>query len=291
MRFGMSLTGWLAAVLIFGTGTILRAEGRGPSIQHSPMKSVLVNNSVVVRARIVDAVRHVKSATLFVALSKDATPFKIPMQLADDQTYFGTIPSRVISKGASFTYYISAVNMLDAATETPWYVVEVLSGNEASDPAQEPATSWGKPVLLGLGGAAVVGGAALALGGGGGGGGGDDGGSMPTNYVGSYAGSVSSCVELSGQTPACTTRGVNFTVTLQGVIVTDTLHEGQHLESSVSGNDFKFVAPSSDPGVTGDVYYQGAIMDNRILGTVSGSGKQADGQAVTFSGSFEAVKN
>ena len=84
---------------------------------------------------------------------------------------------------------------------------------------------------------------------------------------------------------------MSFTVTLQGVIVTDTLHEGQHLESTVSGNDFKFVAPSGDPGVTGDVYYQGAIIDNRILGTVSGTGRQTDGQTVTFSGSFEAVKN
>ena len=190
MRFGVSLTGWLAAVLVLGTGTVIRAEGRGPSIQHSPMKSVLVNNSVVVRARIVDDVRHVKSATLFVAPSKDATPFKIPMQLADDQTYFGTIPARVISKGASFTYYISAANMRDAVTETPWYVVEVLSGNEPSE-EQKPETSWGKPVLLGLGGAALVGGAALAMGGGGGGGGGDSS-AMPTNYVGAYAGSGTS---------------------------------------------------------------------------------------------------
>jgi len=135
----------------------------------------------------------------------------------------------------------------------------------------------------------LVGGAALAMGGGGGGGG--DSTAMPTNYAGFYPGSITSCYEVPGQTPTCATRSVSFTVTLQGVIVTDTLHEGQHLESSVSGNDFKFTAPSIDPGVTGDVYYQGAIMDTRILGTVSGTGKQADGQSVTFSGSFEAAKN
>jgi hypothetical protein len=210
------------------------------------------------------------------------------MNSAGKNSYLGTIPATQLSAISNVSYYIEATDALDASAETPWYTVRFQGQTDAETAVAAPQEwSWKKTALVGgAGAAALVGGIALA----GGGGGGGEGGTTTTN-AGTYVGSVSTTLELDGSAPTTTTHAVTFTVFSAGLVSSDTLQEGQHLEARLTGGgDFEMVADISTPGLTGRIRYLGHLINTRITGNIDGTARTSDGVPGTYSGTFSAVK-
>ena len=76
-----------------------------------------------------------------------------------------------------------------------------------------------------------------------------------------------------------------------GRVSSDSLKEGVYMETTLKGAEFTLTATLDGPGVevTGQVAYVASVVDNRIVGSISGEGTSAAG-AGTFSGTFSATK-
>jgi hypothetical protein len=149
-------------------------------------------------------------------------------------------------------------------------------------------SSWKKPALI-AGGALAVGGIALAIMGGGGGDDSSGSSGTATNTAGTYSGSASVYFQVSGNTPSSTTYPITITISSKGVVSTDTLYAGVHMEEQLSGANFLMVAPVNEPDRTGEIQFLGVVINNRIAGTVQGSATTSAGNG-TYSGTFSAAK-
>lgn len=281
------------------------AQNGPPVISHKPVVAAVRGQAVTVLANVTDDSGLVKSVTLFYSLSKDAAPFRIVMKPSAGSVYYGTIPQSMLT-GDSVSYYIEAMDYVDATSETAWYVVEmkdVVAKAREKEPvvvpppakpsrasSDEGGSRWLGVGIIAGGAAAVLGGALLvaADGGddsssGGGGGGGVE--------AGRYSGSVTECFTPAGGTASCASHGIAIDISSSGLVSSDNLNEGMYMETSLHGTEFTLMANLSGPGVevTGQVAYVGTVVDNRIVGSISGDGTSSAG-AGTFSGTFSATK-
>ena len=280
---------------------------KAPVIKHTPITLAVPGQPITIRAVVTDPSGPVKSVTLFTTTSRDAAPFKIPMQDVGAGTYLGTIPANLVGGGSKLSYYIEAVGGQDATAETPWYGIGFRAPPVAPVPVaaatnQRPAGAtaseksfWQEHKVLigGLSAAALVGGGLLAANAGHGGGGGSSGGGGTGGSVtnaGTYVGSVTLCLALSGSAPACSSHSATFTVVSTGIISSDDLYPKQHLEGQLSGEDFELVANVADTNLTGQIHYIGVLFGSRLAGTVQGTATTTAGTPGTYSGTFGATK-
>lgn len=286
----------LGVAACFASTLTIGSETKPPVIDHSPVKVALRGQNIIVRATITNDSGSIKEATLFVAVSRDAAPFRVAMHDTGAGVYTGTISADLLGNLDRFQYYIDAVDAQAQTTETPWYTVEVKSAEAGKNaPADGGApeseskqSSWVKPALI-VGGVLAVGGAALALSHGGGS-------SSPaapvntaTNSAGTYAGSQTTCFQPSGGSSTCASGAITITIDTASTVTSDTLYTGQHLTGQLSGNNFVLVAAVQTGGQTGQVQFLGTVVDTRIVGSITGSAKTGTGDG-TYSGSFSAVR-
>lgn len=140
--------------------------------------------------------------------------------------------------------------------------------------------------VIGGGAVAVVGGALLI-------GGGQDGGSNGSSdgvQVGDYDGSSTECFTLDGESPDCDIRSISIRIDADGKVSSSTLRPGELLEGVLRGRAFSLVA-TLDPatGSTGLVTYAGSVVEDRIIGDISGEAGTPEGPGI-FSGTFSARK-
>ncbi|MBP7276054.1 MAG: hypothetical protein KBA51_07610 [Kiritimatiellae bacterium] len=271
-----------------------------PRIEHTPVTVAIKGQSLVVRARVKDAQRPVKSVILYYSTGRDAAPFEVGMTPADPGSYFGTIPGSVTSDLKSFTYYLAAENSVGEMAETKWTTVQVREPRPGDAPAGgataggKERPKWVTPALIAGGVALAAGGALIAVnasdsgddGDGGGGGGGLD----LDQAAGTYTGEVTLRSEPpGGGVPTLTTRAFSIGVARDGAVSSATIHEGATLTARISGNTFVLAAPISEAEQSGEVRYLGTVVENRIVGTIQGSATSADGVTV-YGGIFSAVK-
>lgn len=277
---------------------------RRPIIAHDAITTAVRGQAVTVLARVTDDSEQVKSVTLFYSVSKDAAPFRAVMKSSGTAMYYGTIPVEVLESAKSVSYYIEAMDHLEATQETPWYTIAIRDAKavpppapaavaprvSAPAPAPEPKrsnSSLTTAAIIGGGAAAIVGGALLLRksddGGDSGGGGGGDG-----VQAGDYDGNVTECFTLEGGTPTCSLRSMSILIGTDGVVSSSTLREGVVMDGLLKGKTFSLAAPL-DPltGSTGQVTYAGTVVEDRIIGEVSGDAVTPDGPG-TYSGSFSA---
>jgi hypothetical protein len=274
-----------------------------PVISHRALQSAAQGQSLSVRAQVESPTDPLESVSLFFTTSTDSAPVRIPMKESADNIWAGTIPADFLAGYTRLNYYIAAANSQGLTAETPWYRVKLLSlsAPSATRPAtttpirsqQSPETSersWVKPALIAGGAVAVAGGIALAVSGGGGGGGGDDSGSADPapDISGTYAGSVTTCY--AANETQCETHMMAITVGNDGYASSDTLVENQFLRAPVNGNNFRFTDAVSTTSRTGEIIFDGTVLDDRIVGSISGSATETDGTSGSYSGTFNATR-
>ena len=308
----------LAWLLVFGLWAAGWAQADGLSIVHDAVPFAVRGQPLTLKAKVTGAVEP-ESVTLYYALFRDAAPFRVPMKSTGLGYYVGTIESSVVAGVDSFSYYLEAQDKNGAITETPWHEVPLRkaetkpaaatggmpmpspAGPAAPAPiiatpaertvAKESDGNWKTPALI-AGGAAVVLGGAYAIsqsdsGGSNddnnGGGGGDE---DPVDPQGTYAGSVTTCLTSTGGVTTCDSGAMSIVVDANKVVFSETIRPGQQLTGNLSGSGFTLVSTSSGGGTNSTIQYEGNVVGNKILGSVSGS--SSDGG--TYSGSFSATK-
>lgn len=311
----MKFSALLVAALLVAGG--VWAEGL--SIAHDAVPFAVRGQPLTLKAKVTGAVEP-DTVTLYYALFRDAAPFRVPMKSTGLGYYVGTIEANVVSGVDSFSYYVEAQDKNGSITETPWYEVPLRqaetkpaaatggmpmprpAGPAAPAPiiatpverevADDSDGSWKTPALI-AGGAAVVLGGAYAIsqsdsGGGdddgGGGGGNDD--EEPADPQGTYAGSVNTCLTSTGGVTTCDSGAMSIVVDVNKVVFSETLRPGQQLTGNLSGSSFTLVSTSNAGGTNSTIQFEGNIVGNKILGSVSGSA--SDGGV--YSGSFSANK-
>lgn len=273
----------ISMAAILWTAIPAGAQNRPPVIQHQPVAMAVRGQPLIVRARVIDDRGAVKSVKLFYAASADAAPFEIPMEASGGGVFIAVIPGHLLAGLESLSYYIEAADDQDNAAETPWHTVRVrIPEPPAAPPENEGANAspkWVVPALVAGGAAIVVGGALYAA---------NRGGSdspPPPDVSGTYAGTLTLITQDPEAPSDVSTRAVSATVAADGAVTSDSFREGQTLTGRVSGSSFTLIADVIEEGVTGRIVYRGAIVENRILGTIEGSRTTAAG-AGTYSGSF-----
>ena len=282
--------------------TVAQEPNLRPVIVHDPVKTAVRGQPVTVLARVTDDSGLVKSVTLFYALSKDAAPFRTVMKVSGTSMYYGTIPAEVLESADTVSYYIEATDHLDATQETDWYSMSIrevgsggapppVSAAQPQQPVPPPAQerrSFSTAAIIGGGAVAVVGGALLLSGGGGGGDSGDGG--SDAVQAGDYDGDVTECFTLDGSVPGCGQRAMSIRIGADGIVSSSTIREGSVLTAGLRGRNFSLVA-TLDPasGSTGQVIYAGTVVDDRIVGDISGDAMTSVGPG-SYSGAFSARK-
>jgi hypothetical protein len=273
-------------------------ENRPPAILHDPVAVALRGQPLSVRAVVTDDSGAVKSVTLFYAVSKDMVPARLPMRDSGGGSYLGSVPATLLQGLGVISYYIEAMDEAGAASETPWYAVNIQPPLAAPAPAvagaaspPEGATnrwSWKKRALVLGGTAAVVGGGAVALSQGGGSSGGSN---SSTNLAGTYEGSATRVLELGSEPPVSSTYPIIMVVSLEGTVITDTLHPGQHLEARLSPDgNFSMVGDVNETNLTGRIRYEGTVLGTRVTGSMAGTAISKDGQRGVYTGTFYAIR-
>ena len=79
-------------------------------------------------------------------------------------------------------------------------------------------------------------------------------------------------------------------VTTDGVVNSDTLRPGHYVEGRLSGSDFVIISAVSETNRTGEIRYEGTIVNTRITGSISGTAKNPEGTQGTYSGTFNATR-
>jgi hypothetical protein len=307
-----SVGGWMLAAVLFGP---VAAWAQPTAIAHDPIPFGLRGQPLTLKAKVTGAA-EIESVTLYYALFRDAAPFRVPMKATGLDYYVGSIDAGLLTGVESISYYIEAQDKSGALTETPWYDVPFRKPegrNQTVMPTPGPAapapvipvsqapgapaaggSNWKTPALI-IGGAAVVLGGAYALSDNGGGGGGDDGGDdngggSTNDPSGTYAGTVTTCFTPDGGSAACESTGMQIVIDDQDIVFSETIYAGQQLTDLLDGSQgFSLNATVDQGGTNGVINFEGSVVGNKILGSVSGTATTPDGQG-TYSGSFSANK-
>lgn len=278
-------------------------ENQAPVIRHEPVRVAARGQPITVLATVTDDSGSVRSVTLFYSLSQDAAPFRTAMKSSGADLFYGTIPANMISGAASISYYIEAMDHVDAASETSWHTVDIKAPAEGAAPSAKkgtpapvvPAPETSKPEkksnILGIsliaGTAAAVAGVALWAANEDKDDDSDSSGDGVT--AGDYSGSVTECFTLTGGTPTCSSHSMSISIGSDGEVSSSNLKEGYSLSTTLSGSSFTLVADLTGSS-TGQVYYSGTVKSSSISGTITGSADTPEG-AGTYSGTFSASKN
>ncbi len=268
-------------------------------IDHSPVTIAVRGQDVLFRVRVVPGAQPVKAVTLFYSVSRDAAPYKLAMQASGAGWFTGSISADMTAGLNQILYYIEARDTSDVTAETPWHTIAVKNPGSGVAPPANPApatvnqkppaqeeSSWTKPALI-AGGVILAGGTALALASGGGGGGSSG---SPTNAAaGTYGGTVTTCEQPPGSGSVCSSHAMTVLIDNTGMVSSDALYEGKHLEGKLSGSNFLLSTPVSGTNGTGEIQFLGTVVDNRIAGSVQGSFTSASGVG-TYSGNFNGIK-
>ncbi len=273
------------------------AANKPPVITHDPVTYGIKGQSLTLKAKVVDVAPGVQDVTLYYALFRDATPFRVPMKPAGLNLYVGTIDANMVKDVGTIAYYIEAQDKDGALAETPWYSVEFRKAEEAVVPAgpkvvpgADEGSSWKTTAWIAGGAAAVVVGA-IALSGGGGGGGSSSG--TKTNaYAGTYSGTETKCLNVSGQPLTCEDqKNFNIVIDAKGAVFSDTLLPGQQLTANLSDNSFILTGQIKNEGTVSNavIDFNGTIVGLKIVGTISGSAQTSLGSGF-YGGSFQAIR-
>lgn len=291
----------LVAVGVLAFSLAARAN-EPPEIRHQPVKAAIRGQPISVMARVTDDAGPVKYVTLFYSLSRDAAPFRVPMKASDADLYVGTIPPDLLADVEQVLYYIEAMDADEATQETAWNTIDIRSASSRAPAEEKPVVAPVAPTpppkerssLLGVGliagGAAAVAGAAILIANT------DDSSSDNDDdgedYSGVYQGNVTECFAPSGQTQSCETRSMVITVYASGDVRSTNLRSETLLTGRMNGNKFLLVAEISGGtnGVTGEVYYDGTIVDRELFGRITGREEGPGGSGV-YSGSFDATRS
>lgn len=297
----------LALTMVVSDRTVAAEKPIALKINHTPVTWAVKGQALTLKARINGGVGGIENVILYYALFRDAAPYRVTMASSGMDTYVGTIEASLLTGVENLSYYIEAQDQEGTVEETPWYDVKfknpemvpaVRGGNStASNGGAKSSEEEGMSAMtIGLiaGGAVAVGAGAYFLSdsggsdsdndGGGGGGGGEN--------AGNYAGNATTCLTMSGGSPACNTTAAQFLIDSTGKIFTDTLYPGKQLTGTLSGNDFSLVADVSNPdqAMTGTIVYSGTVVDkSKIVGTITGNA-EVNGVPGTYSGTFSATK-
>ena len=285
---------WLAVGLLTLPAA---APAAPPQISHDPVSMAVRGQPLSILAQAHATSGTIKSVTLLYTLSKDAAPFKLPMQAAGTQTYMGTIPAGLISNADKLWYYLEVTDSLDASTETPWFVVTISDARQLASasgggaaPAPGPERDTGRSSLVGAGlvagGAAAVVGAALLVAHRGGG---SDSGTAATNAPGRYAGSKTICLTMSGASQQCVSTPATIVIDQQGAINSDSLLDGQLLSGQLSGGSFTLTGSTSVSNLVSQLQFSGSLVGQRLVGSITGTAQSATNQGA-YSGAFTADK-
>lgn len=273
------------------------AGNKPPVITHDPVTYGIKGQSLTLKAKVIDLAPGVQDVTLYYALFRDATPFRVPMKPAGLDLYVGTIDANMIKDVNTIAYYLEAQDKDGALAETPWYTVEFRKADETVVPGgtkvvpgeSDGGSSWKTTALIAGGAAAVVVGA-IALSGGGGGGGGGSSGTKTNAYAGTYSGTQTKCLNVSGQPSSCEDqKSFSIVIDSKGSVLSDTLLPGQQLTGNMSGNSFVLTGQIKNEGVVSNavVNYNGTIVSDKIVGTISGGAQTTLGSGY-YSGVFQA---
>ena len=173
---------------------------------------------------------------------------------------------------------------------TPEKMVESKPADVSASQAQAGERSGPSALTVGaiaVGAAAVVGGAVLLANSGGGSS--DDSGDGGKVQAGTYVGSVTECSSIEGMSSSCSSHGMSIDILDTGILSSDSLREGMSLQGPLRGSDFTLIAPLTGVS-TGEVIYTGTVVDQKIVGSITGSSQSSGGRAV-YSGTFTATKN
>lgn len=268
-------------------------QSRPPVIDHNPVNVAIRGQPVFIRARVTDANTPIKAVNLYYTTSRDAAPFKIPMQSTGAGSYSCSIPGNLLANVDSMSYYIEAMNLQEANAETPWYNVDVTTIQQANAAGKAiPPTvenerpGWVIPALV-VGGVAVVGGGTYAIVSSRGGG--SSSGPAVTNF-GVYAGSVTTCLTIGGSNKTCESHTTYITVSPDQSVSSPNLRDGYFLQTRLSGNTFNIISPLNGADTKGEIRYVGTVFNaGRIAGYIDGSYQSGQDKG-SYSGSFEASK-
>jgi len=290
--FYVALATWFASLPAFS------APAENLQIVHSPVMLAVQGQEVLFRAQVKPGAYPVKTVTLFYAVSRDAAPYKVAMQDSGAGWFTGSISADMTTGLAQLLYYIEARDNADSTAETSWYTIAVKNSGGgtttpkavASSPTgkapDEKGSSWTKPALI-AGGVVLAGGAALALAGGGGGSGSSSG--TTNDAAGTYSGTVTLCVQPPASSSTCSSHAMTLFIDGNGMVSSDALYEGKHLQGKLSGNNFLLVTSSTTTNGTGEIQFLGTVVNNSIAGSIQGTLTTSTGTG-TYSGNFSAVK-
>ncbi len=294
-----------AATLLIAAAVAQDQKNKPPAISHQPVQTAIRGQPLSVLAKVTDDSGSVKTVTLFYSLTKDAAPFRVPMKSSGTSMYYGTIPPSLMTDAESISYYIEALDYVDATSESPWYTVRIRdtsskekSETEARAPAPAAPVAPAAPKreganLLGLG--VIAGGAAAVLGGAllvAANKDSDDDGGGQGDLAGTYQGAITECAATNGAASQCARHNMTITIDSGGKAQSDSIRSGEHLESTVQNNRFTFTAAigGDTNGLVGSIQYQGTVFtDGTISGDVVGDAESAS-NFVQYSGFFSASK-
>ena len=294
---------WLFLALSLAGRNVAGAGAARPVITHTPAPIALQGQSIAVKAT-VTATREIKSVVLHYSTSRDVAPFKLEMQSTGQGVYVCGIPANLLTRAREVTYYIEATDQADVATESPWYTISIQSPQAGSGkpPAvttgsgpeagatEESESWWTTPKIVTAGVLAAGGAAALLVASQSSKGGGGSSDSGAAEFAGTYVGSVSSTLEMQGQSPAASTHGCTILIEADGLVSSSDLHTGQTLLGRLSNATFSLAAIIAETNRDGRVTYAGNVAGSRISGSVGGTVHQASGTNGTYYGTFYGLK-
>lgn len=280
------------------------AAAAGSVIHHDPVRVAIPGQGISVRATI--AGEEPRSVSLFFTPSRDVAPFRLPMNASGNGVYAGSIPELNLSGLTEVYYYLEARDSSDTPIETPWYTVRIQAPSstsaattqrttavQPSTRADDDSSSWVKPALIGAG-AIAAGAIGYAIYDSSSGGGDGDSDAPPqdstTNSVGTYSGTETTCNQNPTTGTSCDSSGFKIVIDAQGGVRTDDLRDGTTMVGTLSGSSFILVADVDEGGFVGEIQYIGAVVDNRVVGSIQGSAQDTTGAVITFTGNFSGVK-
>ena len=295
-------------LLVLGLGGLLVSPAgaqpvtnKAPEIAHDPVTRAVRGQPLYLKAKVTDDAGDVRVVNLYYTLSKDAAPFRAAMRPAGLDLYVGMIDASVLAGAAGVSYYLEAEDGEGATRETPWYAVRFSEGAAApggaaavapSSPEGSAAQQDTWPIGWIAGGVAVAaGGAALLIAANDSGGGGSSGGGGVATNAGTYAGTATTCLTMEGQSPSCESHSASIVIDSAGAVYSDSLRAGQSLSGTLQGGNFTLQASVGDAGAgtSGEIFYSGTLVGDRIVGSITGSVQGPSGSGV-YSGSFTATR-
>lgn len=264
---------------------------RSPTVTHIPPRAAPRGQPMTLRAQVLPGTAPVRAVTLYGTTSRDSAPFPLRMTDAGVGAFLVVVPGHLLD-GEEFTYYIEALDALEAAGETPWHTVrlhapgtpEAPVPREAPDPAARQADrrGWVAPAIIAGGAAVAIAGVALASGGG------SSGDRPPT--PGRYTGSVTRILREDGAPPLVESNTMTIVIEEGGRVRSSDLHRESALEGEMAGAGFVLSADITIADMTGGVRYVGIVSGNRVTGDISGEVTGPDERRGLFSGSFSGTR-